>query len=67
MREVKVRCLRPFLHRGRYVSTGERVWLLTHDADVLLESGHVAVVISSEQAPSGDRWVHPQVRTESMT
>jgi hypothetical protein len=62
MKHVKVRCLRPFEHRGRSVSTGERVWILTHDADVLLESGHVAVVVNGEQAPADGRCAEPVTR-----
>ena len=59
MRHVKVRVLRPFEHGGRYLSTGERIWLLTHDADVLLESGHVAVVVDGDRAR---QWVQSEVR-----
>jgi hypothetical protein len=63
MKHVKVRCLRPFEHRGRIVSTGERVWILTHDADVLLESGHVAVVVNGEAGPpTTGRWCEPVQR-----
>lgn len=62
MRLVRVRVLRPFEHRGRLIGTGERLLLLTHDADVLRESGHVAVIVNGEQPTQPGRWAEPTTR-----
>jgi len=58
----KFKVVRPFPLFGRYLGTGERLYLPDDDAQPLLETGHIAPVEAPAVLNAPGPWIVPTTR-----